>query len=133
MSYILFATYGNSEANKAAKILTEEGYTVVVTSDGKEALEVLEKDTDLPAVIFTHLMLPNCDGLELTCTFRRDYPRATTKILMGTVRCANSFACHDWNWPLEGFVMCPYSAEQLALSVEQLLHRDISPFRSPHI
>lgn len=127
MSYILFATYGNLEAQKAAAILTEAGHTVIITSNGKEALEVIAKNSEMPTVIFAHILLPELDGEELTYFFRRDYADAKTKILIATVKSSQEGGgIRNWNAPVEGYVMGSYSADQLVLSVEQLLYRNVT-------
>jgi DNA-binding response OmpR family regulator len=42
--------------------LTEEGYTVILAKDGKEALKKLEKEA--PEIVVMDIRMPNMDGIE---------------------------------------------------------------------
>ncbi|MBC7806913.1 MAG: response regulator [Akkermansiaceae bacterium] len=126
MSYVLFSCYGDREASKAAKILADEGITVIITGDGTEAMNVIAEKNEVPLVIFAHLVMPEMDGSELTATFRQEYPTAKTKILLETVKSSGCGPVRYWNANVEGYIMRPYSADQLVLSVEQLLFRNVT-------
>ncbi len=52
------------------EILQDEGFDVIATSDGAEALEILEKSQDIDLVV-SDIMMPNLSGLELLSKFRK--------------------------------------------------------------
>jgi len=47
-----------------SRFLTEEGYEVIVASNGEEAIELAEREN--PQVILLDIMMPDIDGIE-TC------------------------------------------------------------------
>jgi CheY-like chemotaxis protein len=47
-----------------SQFLADSGYAVVSAADGREALDLLERDP-VPALIVTDLMMPRMDGWEL--------------------------------------------------------------------
>ncbi|MRR33303.1 response regulator [bacterium] len=57
-------------AEMLAILLEEEGYTVEVVDQGREALEVFARHPDT-ALILTDMQMPGMDGLELTRELRR--------------------------------------------------------------
>lgn len=46
-------------------LLTDEGYAVREANDGREALDLLHEDGDLPSLILLDLMMPVMNGLEV--------------------------------------------------------------------
>lgn len=57
-------------AEMLAILLEEEGYTVEIVDQGREALEVFARHPDT-ALILTDMQMPGMDGLELTRELRR--------------------------------------------------------------
>jgi CheY-like chemotaxis protein len=45
--------------------LEMDGYTVRLARDGQEALEMLQRDDDLPDLVFLDIRLPKMDGIAL--------------------------------------------------------------------
>ena len=43
-------------------VLEIEGYSVSIANNGKEALDSLNQDSDLPSIILLDLMMPVLDG-----------------------------------------------------------------------
>ena len=53
------------------RVLTLHGYSAICVSDGKEALDVLDKEyVDL---IISDIMMPNMDGIEMLQRIRKDF------------------------------------------------------------
>jgi DNA-binding response OmpR family regulator len=64
--------------------LRVKGYSIVLASDGKEAMEKIK--TGAPDLIILDIMMPEIDGWEL-CKWIRDDPRLrSVKILMLTAK-----------------------------------------------
>jgi CheY-like chemotaxis protein len=55
------------------QVLESEGYTVLLASDGNEALRVLKDGHEIDLVI-TDLVMPNCEGIETIRLIRGLYP-----------------------------------------------------------
>ena len=53
------------------EILASEGYDVVLAEDADEALEKVDRETDL---VLTDLQLPGMSGLEMLNQMRQQYP-----------------------------------------------------------
>ena len=61
-----------------AEILTSEGYDVVLAEDADEALEKVDRETDL---VLTDLQLPGMSGLEMLNQMRQQYPELLSIIM----------------------------------------------------
>jgi len=66
-------------------ILEAAGYPVVTARDGRDALGVLDRDTQI-ALVITDLEMPELDGLELTRAIRADTVRASLPVVIVTSR-----------------------------------------------
>ena len=64
-----------------ADLLTEEGYDTVVTADGKEALDKMDREK--PDVALVDTRLPGMDGYEV-CRRIKEMPGLTTKVIIYT-------------------------------------------------
>ncbi|GBD99697.1 transcriptional regulatory protein ZraR [bacterium BMS3Abin07] len=63
------------------RVLTPEGYDVIVTSKGSDAIEILEKDKfDL---VLTDLKMPDMDGLEVLKKIKSRWPDMIVIIITG--------------------------------------------------
>lgn len=63
------------------RVLTPEGYDVLVTSEGSEALELLgEEHVDL---VLTDLKMPDMDGLEVLKSIKKKWPDIIVVIVTG--------------------------------------------------
>lgn len=65
-------------------ILSREGWTVDVHSDGETALEAIR--TRVPDVVILDVMLPNKSGYDILAELREDSEHAKTPVLMLTAR-----------------------------------------------
>lgn len=66
---ILIVEDNESSRNLLEKILTKNGYKVLVADDGRQALDLIDKNKF--DAILTDWMMPNLDGLELVQKVRR--------------------------------------------------------------
>lgn len=63
------------------RVLTPEGYDVVVTSRGDEAIELLERESF--DIVLTDLKMPDMDGLEVLRTIKQRWPDIQVIIITG--------------------------------------------------
>jgi PAS domain S-box-containing protein len=107
----------------ATRLLEKRGHQVVVTSNGKEALAALQKDTyDL---VLMDVQMPEMDGLEATRTIRRleqgtefhqPIIALTAHAMMGDrERCLEA--------GMDGYLTKPLRAQELDQLLETYLHR----------
>jgi two-component system chemotaxis sensor kinase CheA len=66
-------------------ILEAAGYRVATARDGRDALDALDRDSDI-ALVVTDLEMPELDGLELTRAIRADAGRSSLPIVIVTSR-----------------------------------------------
>ncbi len=64
--------------------LTEAGFDVTPTADGREALEILEKDTSWDLVL-TDFAMPYATGLEVLAHVRKHLPGVPTVVMTGLI------------------------------------------------
>ncbi len=94
-------------------VLESFGYTVLLASDGKEAIERYAADKDLIHLVILDMTMPRRSGLEALSEIRRINPRAKAILSSG-------------NTPSEGirdalFLPKPYRADALARAVRTAL------------
>jgi DNA-binding response OmpR family regulator len=126
---------GDTEAKKRAKILLvedevnlarplqfnleQEGYEVLSTSSGKEALLLQDKeDFDL---IILDLMIEELDGFEVARQVRRRDQRLP--ILMLTARSAQQDKVHGLEVGADDYMIKPFHLRELLLRVRRMLER----------
>ena len=71
MTSILVVDDSVLDQNIAGACVEEQGFTAIYARDGREALEVIERDD--PDVVLTDLQMPEMDGLELVTRIRQSY------------------------------------------------------------
>lgn len=96
-------------------IVEDEGYTALIATRGKEALEILRERR--PALVITDLMMPQMSGQALIATMRQDAQadhRQTPVVLMTAA--GSEFAM---NVGADAILLKPFDIE----AVTRLLHR----------
>ncbi len=66
---ILVADDDETTRDAVRELLEDEGYRVVIASDGAQALEMF--DAVRPTIVVTDLEMPHLSGAALTCTIRK--------------------------------------------------------------
>jgi two-component system, OmpR family, response regulator MtrA len=97
--------------------LADEGYEVVETATGEEALEVVDPDLD---VVLLDLMLPGIDGIEVCTTLRS---RGDLPIIIATARSDTSDVISGLEAGADDYVTKPLVAGELAARIRALLRR----------
>ena len=97
--------------------LKREGHLMFTAEDGKEALEILEKnDIDL---VISDLRMPHINGDELLAFIKRDYPGVKVIILTGHGTVEN--AVEAMRNGAYDFLIKPLNLEKLGLIVKRAL------------
>ena len=101
-------------------VLTDEGYTVDTAKNGREAIEMLRKDTDY-VILLTDIMMPEMDGIELIREARRIDPSLIPIVMTGfatldTARAAVKEGAYD-------YILKPFSLTEIKLAVSNALER----------
>lgn len=101
------------------RVLTLHGYSAICVSDGKEALDVLDKEyVDL---IISDIMMPNMNGCELASSLRES--GITIPILMITAK--DSFVDMQMGFAsgTDDYMVKPVNVNEMVLRVGALLRR----------
>ncbi|HSK61804.1 MAG TPA: response regulator transcription factor [Actinomycetospora sp.] len=101
--------------------LTDEGYDVVETATGEEALELVDPDLD---VVLLDLMLPGIDGIEVCSTLRS---RGDLPIIIATARSDTADVIAGLEAGADDYVTKPLVAGELAARIKALLRRRRPP------
>ena len=97
--------------------LKREGHSIFTAADGKEALEIIEKnDIDL---VISDLKMPRVDGEELLAFIKKEYPGIKVIILTGHGSVENAVECMR-NGAYD-FLTKPFNIEKLGLIVNRAL------------
>lgn len=98
--------------------LQKQGYQVLTSSNGNDAIEVIQKD--VPDLILLDIMLPGMDGFEVCRKIRQNY---TTPILMLTARDDEIDRVVGLEVGADDYLTKPFSMRELIARVKALLRR----------
>jgi len=93
------------------RLLTREGYQVVLAKDGVDALEQLQSVT--PAVMLVDIEMPRMDGFDLTRNVRDDERTRHIPIVMITSRTAEKHRNYAMQIGVNEYLGKPYQEDQL--------------------
>lgn len=101
-------------------ILADEGFTVEMAPNGPTALRMIESDNGY-AVLFTDIMMPQMDGIELIRKARKISPSLVPIVMTGyatidTARAAVKEGAYD-------YVLKPFNLSEIKLAVSNALER----------
>lgn len=101
------------------RVLTNNGYHTICVSDGKEALDVLDKEyVDL---IISDIMMPNMDGYELVSSLRES--GNGIPVLMITARDSFYDMQRGFTSGTDDYMVKPIDVNEMVLRVSALLRR----------
>ncbi len=98
--------------------LKKEGYEVVLTRNGKEAINKIEtEDIDL---IITDIMMPFASGLEIISAVRKSKNADTPMIILSSLG-QEDVVVEAFNLGANDFMVKPFSPIELSVRVKKLL------------
>ena len=100
--------------------LGDAGYDIVQAVDGKDALDKIGDSTNVDMLI-TDLNMPNLDGIELIRNVRAQQRHKFIPILMLTTESQEAKKQQGKAAGASGWIVKPFSAEQLVDVVRRLL------------
>ncbi|RYD96465.1 MAG: response regulator, partial [Sphingomonadales bacterium] len=98
-----------------------EGYTVRVTADGDEALELAAEDT--PDLVILDWMIEGTSGIEVCRRLRRAPETARVPIIMLTAREAEDDRVRGLETGADDYLTKPFSPRELLARVAAVLRR----------
>jgi two-component system alkaline phosphatase synthesis response regulator PhoP len=102
----------------ARAYLEHEGYTVLGTTDGSEALELAQQQR--PDLVILDLMLPGMDGMEVAARLRAE---SEVFILMLTARSEEADRVAGLRIGADDYMTKPFSPRELVARVQAILRR----------
>ena len=106
------------------RLLTREGYIVLVAKDGVEALEKMRDQ--VPDVMITDVEMPRMDGFDLTRSVRAEESLKGLPIIMITSRTAEKHRQHASELGVDVFLGKPYEESELLGHIAALARRPLS-------
>jgi len=98
--------------------LTKDGYQVILTQNGKEAIEKFnENDIDL---IITDIMMPFASGLEIV-TAVRNSDKPTTPVIILSSLGQEETVVEAFDLGADDFIVKPFSPIELSIRVKKIL------------
>lgn len=103
--------------------LEREGYHVIPTQSGEEALKMLAKET--PELILLDLMLPGMDGLETCRLIKQDDKVKNVPLIMLTAKSEESDVVVGLQLGADDYVTKPFSPKVLLARIKAILRRSV--------
>jgi two-component system KDP operon response regulator KdpE len=100
--------------------LSEQGFRVVVSSDGEEAIRTFEQQR--PDVVVLDIMLPDMSGLEV---MRRLRERSNTPIILLTARDHDEDKVRGLELGADDYVVKPFNPQELTARVRAVMRRAV--------
>jgi DNA-binding response OmpR family regulator len=94
--------------------LEEEGYEVVIASNGKEAIELFDSET--PDIVTLDILLPDVDGIRLLRQMKEKNPKVP--IIMST---AYDYRDDFAVWASEAYIVKSSDLDELKSTIKKLL------------
>lgn len=108
----------------AARILLTQGYVALEARGGEEAVRMLQRGAQRISGVLTDIAMPGIDGRQLGETIARCWPQVPVLYMSGfpAKRMVNEGALD----PRQPFIQKPFTSEQLARKVRELLAERIT-------
>lgn len=102
------------------KNLRDDGYEVITTTDGQEAIENFHKHH--PDLIITDILMPYTSGLELIGVVKSN-PEFQVPVIVLSALGQEATVMEAFNLGADDFITKPFNPTELSLRVKRLLKR----------
>ncbi|WP_211472293.1 Hpt domain-containing protein [Collimonas humicola] len=104
------------------RLLSREGYQVVLAKDGVDALEQLQAIT--PDVMLVDIEMPRMDGFDLTRNIRNDDRTRHIPIIMITSRTAGKHRSYAMELGVNEYLGKPYQEDELISNIKSFIKKE---------
>ena len=104
-------------------LLNEFGYKVITANDGKQALDIYQREGDHISLIILDLIMPVMDGKK--CLEEILLVNPNTKVVMASGYSEGGPASGATAGRAKGFVQKPYNMRELLTTVREVLDKDV--------
>lgn len=98
--------------------LSHEGYTTVIAKDGREAIEIFNKEN--PDLIILDIMLPELNGIEV---LRRIRKTSNVPVILVTAKNETYDKVNGLNTGADDYISKPFAIEELLARISAVLRR----------
>lgn len=109
-----------------ASYLQKQGFEVLQAETGREALQILEKETI--AFVILDLMLPDLSGEEVCATIRK---QSRVPIIMLTAKTMETDMLNGLNLGADDYITKPFSLKNLYARMQAVLRRSSDDLKPP--
>ncbi|WP_211460716.1 hybrid sensor histidine kinase/response regulator [Collimonas silvisoli] len=106
------------------RLLSREGYQVVLAKDGVDALEQLQAIT--PDVMLVDIEMPRMDGFDLSRNIRNDDRTRHIPIIMITSRTAAKHRSYAMELGVNEYLGKPYQEDELISTIKSFIRKEVN-------
>lgn len=99
--------------------LKKEGYEVIATIDGREAISKIESEQ--PDLVISDIMMPYASGLELTAMLKKEEKQIPIIILSAMEQ--EKVVMEAFELGADDYITKPFSLNELSIRVKRLMTR----------
>jgi two-component system cell cycle sensor histidine kinase/response regulator CckA len=107
-----------------SRLLYKYGYRVIMASNGKEALEIYQREGESISLIILDLIMPVMDGRKCLEEILRVNPNA--KVIIASGDSEKGLANFIRGKRVKGFVNKPYDIRELLTTIREVLDKDVA-------
>ncbi|SDX35122.1 Response regulator receiver domain-containing protein [Hydrobacter penzbergensis] len=100
--------------------LKKEGYEVIATGDGRDAIARIEKDN--PDLVISDIMMPYASGLEVVSLVKQP-GRKTIPIIILSAMEQEKIVMEAFELGADDYITKPFSLNELSIRVKRLMSR----------
>lgn len=100
--------------------LRKEGYEVITTEDGREAIEKIEKDS--PDLVISDIMMPYASGLEIVSLLKQKSDKKIPIIILSAME-QEKVVMQAFELGADDYITKPFSLNELSIRVKRLIGR----------
>src|SRR6185369_6374071 len=116
---ILIAEDSPTQARQLQHILEQQGYQVVTTANGRQALEAAQRHK--PTLIISDVVMPEMDGYELCRRVKSDTSLEDTPVILVTTLSDPRDVIRGLECRADNFILKPYDEHHLLSRVQFVL------------
>ncbi len=98
--------------------LRKEGYEVIATADGREAIAKLTESE--PDMVITDIMMPYASGLEIVSVVRQQIKRKIPIIILSAME-QEKVVMEAFELGADDYITKPFSLNELAIRVKKMM------------
>lgn len=119
----------NKDLQDYLRIVLEEQYNVLISNNGQEAIELLDRcfskeaaAEKRPSLVLSDVMMPLMDGFQLLEKIKQDDRTRLLPVIMLTAKAELRDRLHALRIGVDDYMPKPFEEEELLVRIENLLH-----------